>query len=224
MEPEGEKAPAPARSKKPDVALYVPKKRPEQGGALKEAPANPKPSSRDKAQTAGKPRTRPRYSDKSRKSNSKAKRDRGSSDLPNGDSEDRGAENKTEGPADNGGPHLGAQTEVGPVHSGTCSGPPASEVQGGRVVGEAGDSPGEEANQQSSLEQQEAEPEEESWDSLFNDNGDCLDPHLIEEVGQKIPYNGGGTKTGTTGGCNLKNNTITNGGLHQKKFGTTASQ
>lgn len=24
--------------------------------------------------------------------------------------------------------------------------------------------------------------EEESWDTLFNDDGDCLDPHLLEEV------------------------------------------
>lgn len=28
----------------------------------------------------------------------------------------------------------------------------------------------------------EKEEEEENWDSLFNDDGDCLDPHLMEEV------------------------------------------
>lgn len=29
---------------------------------------------------------------------------------------------------------------------------------------------------------QEENGEEESWDTLFNDDGDCLDPHLLEEV------------------------------------------
>ncbi|KAJ8284698.1 hypothetical protein COCON_G00035480 [Conger conger] len=184
MEPEGESTPTPAHSKKPDVALYVPKKRQEQGGAVKEAPANPKPSSRDKAQAAGKPRTRPRYSDKNRKNNNRAKKDRGGGDqtvtnaLPNGDLGEREAENKTDN-----------QTEGGPVHSGTLPVPEGeglsncspSEAPGGRADGEAAGS----SNQQSSLEQQEAEPEEESWDSLFNDNGDCLDPHLIEEISLK---------------------------------------
>nr|XP_020852470.1 coiled-coil domain-containing protein R3HCC1L isoform X2 [Phascolarctos cinereus] len=28
----------------------------------------------------------------------------------------------------------------------------------------------------------ESAPAEESWDSLFNDDGDCLDPHLLEEL------------------------------------------
>lgn len=30
--------------------------------------------------------------------------------------------------------------------------------------------------------QEEEEDAEENWDSLFNDDGDCLDPHLLEEV------------------------------------------
>nr|XP_006630620.1 PREDICTED: coiled-coil domain-containing protein R3HCC1L [Lepisosteus oculatus] len=30
-----------------------------------------------------------------------------------------------------------------------------------------------------------AEQEEDSWDVLFNDDGDCLDPHLLEEISQK---------------------------------------
>lgn len=29
---------------------------------------------------------------------------------------------------------------------------------------------------------QEEQEEEESWDTLFNDDGDCLEPHLLEEV------------------------------------------
>lgn len=29
---------------------------------------------------------------------------------------------------------------------------------------------------------QEDQDEEDSWDTLFNDDGDCLDPHLLEEV------------------------------------------
>lgn len=31
------------------------------------------------------------------------------------------------------------------------------------------------------------EEEGESWDTLFNDDGDCLDPHLIEEVNAWAP-------------------------------------
>lgn len=31
-------------------------------------------------------------------------------------------------------------------------------------------------------EEEEEEDEGENWDSLFNDAGDCLDPHLMEEV------------------------------------------
>ncbi|KAG5855286.1 coiled-coil domain-containing protein R3HCC1L [Anguilla anguilla] len=193
MEQEGERTPE--RSKKPDIALYVPKRRQEEGGPAKEAPSNPNPSSKDKAQAAGKPKGRPRYSDKGRKSNSKGKRDRGGKDgtatdaLSNGDAGQQGTEGAQ---AIDGGPRPGAQTEGGTgadVPSGTlsekdgeglqnCSDPSGSEAQGGGV----GSLPGEESSQQGSLEQQEPDPEEESWDTLFNDSGDCLDPHLIEEI------------------------------------------
>lgn len=33
--------------------------------------------------------------------------------------------------------------------------------------------------------QEEEEEEGESWDTLFNDDGDCLDPHLLEELSLK---------------------------------------
>ncbi|KAJ8365330.1 hypothetical protein SKAU_G00141610 [Synaphobranchus kaupii] len=211
MEQEGDRTPA--RSKKPDMALYVPKKRQEEGAPLKEAPANPNPSPRDKApaHAAGKPRSRPRYSDKGRKSNGRTKRERGGGEqaaatredgtaidtLPNGDS---GTKNETEGTQmDNGGSLLGPQTEVGLVHPGTgplsekegegeglrnCSGPPGVQAVG-EAGGSSGGSSGIETGQQSSLEQQEPEQDEDSWDTLFNDNGDCLDPHLIEEISLK---------------------------------------
>lgn len=32
------------------------------------------------------------------------------------------------------------------------------------------------------LEATSTQVEDESWDTLFNDDGDCLDPHLLEEV------------------------------------------
>ncbi|KAG9346140.1 hypothetical protein JZ751_007958 [Albula glossodonta] len=209
MEQEGEETPV--RSKKPDMARYIPKRRPYEGAPAKEPPGNRNPSQRDKtqAQAGSKPRTRPRYTDKSRKSNSKAKKDKGVGDLVqsadsvlNGDlrpgAEDSsngktGADSETQGiQAGDASSLLGTQTEVGPVQTRTgedapsgvlsgegeklknCGGPQGSEGPGVQPASEAGDSPGQET--------QEPEQEEESWDTLFNDSGDCLDPHLIEEI------------------------------------------
>ena len=34
----------------------------------------------------------------------------------------------------------------------------------------------------------EEKEEEESWDTLFNDEGDCLEPHLLEEVRNQTKF------------------------------------
>lgn len=37
-------------------------------------------------------------------------------------------------------------------------------------------------DQQMELEMATDEPEEESWDAIFDENGDCLNPELMKEV------------------------------------------
>lgn len=143
----------PTQSKKPSQALYVPKQR--LHGA------------KDKAHTQAevKPRPRPRYTDKARK-NAKNKKDKAGAakttaaigegdggDTQNGDSKPDLKEERLQ------------DAEV--VVNGL---PESTDVQ---------------ADVTSRLEAtslQEEKGEEESWDTLFNDDGDCLDPHLLEEV------------------------------------------
>ncbi|TKS69049.1 Coiled-coil domain-containing protein R3HCC1L [Collichthys lucidus] len=119
----------PPQSKRPSQALYVPKQR--------------LPGSKDKAQTQGevKPRPRPRYTDKARK-NAKNKKDKA-------------------GAADKGAPAAGEE-----LPDADCK-PDVKEewLQGTDVQEEPG--------------------EEESWDTLFNDDGDFLEPHLVEELAVK---------------------------------------
>ncbi|XP_036395109.1 coiled-coil domain-containing protein R3HCC1L [Megalops cyprinoides] len=192
MEQEGDRTPA-RGSKKPDMALYVPKGRQGGGGPRKEGQANPKDPSQ-------KPRTRPRYSDKNRRSNAKNKKEKGggakgpagddggaAESLSNGDSgpgkekgiEGKGdPENEAQGVGADRDTRVGAHTEAGP----DCPGGGA-QTEGNSPVSE--DTPKEEVGHHASPEQQEHEEEEDSWDTLFNDNGDCLDPHLIEELSMK---------------------------------------
>ncbi|XP_053188763.1 coiled-coil domain-containing protein R3HCC1L [Scomber japonicus] len=137
-----------SQSKKPSQALYVPKQR--------------LPASKDKAQTQGevKPRPRPRYTDKARK-NAKNKKDKAGaggktapiegehgSEVQNGESNPDVKEERLQ------------DTEVG------------SNEQPDSTSGVAASSP-------------EEKEEEESWDTLFNDEGDCLEPHLLEELALK---------------------------------------
>lgn len=121
--------------------------------------------SKEKAQTQGevKPRPRPRYTDKAKK-NAKNKKDKAGAAAKEATvgGEDGG---KTE----NGDPDVKEEqlqdTDV-PVN-----GQPDSTNVGADVT--------------SWLEEtspQEGEGEEESWDTLFNDDGDCLEPHLLKEV------------------------------------------
>ncbi|KAJ8404914.1 hypothetical protein AAFF_G00333010 [Aldrovandia affinis] len=175
MEQEGDRTPA--HSKKPDMERYIPKGQQDKGASPKEPPANPNPSPGDKAQAqaACKPRTRPRYSDKGRKSNSKVKRNKGANSLPNGDlgpsAEKADPEDEAQGIQTGDGGSL-LETEFGLDGPGTEGNVPLEVLS---------DSPGQETNQHMN-QRQEPEQAEESWDSLFNDNGDCLDPHLIEEI------------------------------------------
>lgn len=142
--------PPPPQSKRPSQALYVPKQR--------------LPGSKDKAQTQGevKPRPRPRYTDKARK-NAKNKKDKA-------------------GAADKGAPVAGEE-----LPDADCK-PDVKEewLQGTDVqVNGHSDSPDGVADAATRLEAtslQEEPGEEESWDTLFNDEGDFLDPHVVEEV------------------------------------------
>lgn len=141
------------QSKKPSQALYVPKQRLQ--------------SSKDKAQTQGevKPRPRPRYTDKARK-NAKNKKDKA------------GAANK--GAPDGG--VDGAEVQNGD------SDVKEERLNDSDVKVNNGQPDCVEADVASRLEAtaaQDGEEEEKSWDTLFNDDGDCLDPHLLEELAVK---------------------------------------
>lgn len=146
----------PSQSKKPSQALYVPKKR--------------LSDSKDKAQTQGegKPRPRPRYTDKSRK-NAKNKKDKA-------------------------GARQDDAPTVGEGGSETQEGGSKPDVEGDRLQDSDVQVNGHpnltrvEVDASSELEAknpQEEKGEEESWDTLFNDDGDCLDPHLHEELAVK---------------------------------------
>lgn len=141
------------QSKRPSQALYVPKQRVH--------------GSKDKAQTQEgvKPKPRPRYTDKAKK-NAKNKKDKATA-------------------ADKGAPVGG--DDGGEIQDGENK-PDVKEerLQDADVqVNGHSDSTSLEADVTSCLEAtslQEEQGEEESWDTLFNDDGDYLDPHLLEEV------------------------------------------
>lgn len=146
-------APTPPHPKRPSQALYVPKHRLH--------------GSKDKPQTqeGAKPRPRPRYTDKARK-NEKNKKDKATAaekasmvgggeagELQDGDNE----------------PDLKEEQLQDPELQARGHSDPASM----------------EADVALSLEAtalEDEEHEEGTWETLFNDDGDCLDPHLLEEV------------------------------------------
>lgn len=125
------------KSKRPNQALYVPKKQ-QQG-------------SKDKAQSTDgvKPRPRPRYTDKSRK-NVKNRKDKAAAAAAGGADGDV----KDEGPQE-------------------------AEAQ---VTSDSSSLAVEATAQLEAASPPEEQGAEESWDTLFDDDGDCLDPHLLEEV------------------------------------------
>ncbi|XP_041696895.2 coiled-coil domain-containing protein R3HCC1L [Coregonus clupeaformis] len=155
-------------SKKPDKSLYQPKKK--QDGP------------KDKAQTQGdgKPKPRPRYTDKARK-NAKNKKDKGGKTGGEGNGVLNG-EAKLEERVEGGG-------EKGPQNDGQAAtaNQEGDGVVGSRLEGGSESSPEREGGSREGIEEglQEEEEEEESWDALFDDEGECLDPHVLEELAIK---------------------------------------
>lgn len=171
--PETEPEPSvPPRTKKPEMAFYVPKRR--QG--------ENQPQSKEKPQSASdkKPKARPRYTDKARRYNSKGKKDKNTGDKketqddgctngegePNtkdGDEEkDETREEKAVGSKEDAGKGVACEDVNAPVHT-------TSELQ----------SAGTEQNLKNNEEEEE---KDDNWDSLFTDDGECLNPHLLQEV------------------------------------------
>lgn len=121
-------------------------------------------SPRDKTTPQGevKPRPRPRYTDKARK-NARNKKSQS------------GVDNTTSG----GGDAQKCDDDVKEI---------AERLQGAETQSkdqpEGTDTTAEDTSR---LEEtsQEQNGEEESWDTLFNDDGECLDPHVLEELSSK---------------------------------------
>lgn len=121
---------------------------------------------RPQAQGEVKPRPRPRYTDKAKK-NAKNKKDKAGA-------ADKGAPVGGE----DGGDSLNVDGMKPDVNEGQVE---DTDVQ----VNGHPDSANVEAHAASLLEAaslQDDEAEEDSWDTLFNDDGDCLDPQQLEEV------------------------------------------
>ncbi|XP_067258573.1 coiled-coil domain-containing protein R3HCC1L [Chanodichthys erythropterus] len=141
---EGSKTAPPARTKKPAMEIYVPKKR-----------------QAEKVEPKSKPR--PRYTDKARK-NKKDKTK--ATDTPNGevrqDNGGRGDGDKENQEKDESRDETDSTSRTMNAPEDTSS---ALEHEG--------------------MPKEEEEEEEENWDSLFNDDGDCLDPHLMDEMSLK---------------------------------------
>lgn len=179
------------RTKKPDKALYVPKSKPKDGGGDGQAGDNNQgPTNRNSKQTPAdkKGRPRPKYTDKAWKNNAKNKKHKSpkaDEEAPppaspivasegdpaqNGDCEDgeteRGNAEKSE-----------QQTTTTTVTEGKDSGESGSDGLSDRLTTSDTKAEGEGEGEA------EEEEEQESWDTLFNDDGECLDPHLLEEVG-----------------------------------------
>lgn len=137
---EGSKTAPPARTKKPAMEIYVPKKR-----------------QAEKVDPKSKPR--PRYTDKARK-NKKDKTK--ATETPNGevkqDNGGRGDGDKENQEKDESRHDMDSTSRTMNAPEDTSS---ALEHEGMP---------------------KEEDEEGENWDSLFNDDGDCLDPNLMEEV------------------------------------------
>ncbi|XP_056097070.1 coiled-coil domain-containing protein R3HCC1L [Rhinichthys klamathensis goyatoka] len=149
-------APA-ARTKKPTMEIYVPKKRQAE-----------KIDPKDKPQTGDdkKSRPRPRYTDKARKN----KKDKAKATEPL-----NGEVKQDEGPEVGDKENLNKQDESIDITARTMNVPDT------RSALEHEEMPEEEEEE----EEEEEDEEGENWDSLFNDDGDCLDPNLMEEMSLK---------------------------------------
>lgn len=149
---EGSKTSAAPRTKKPTMEVYVPKKR-----------QTEKTDPQEKPHTADdkKSRPRPRYTDKARKSKKdKAKaveNQNGEVKQGNGGTKEGDEENLNENNED----HTDIPSET---------------------VNTNNDDPKTAEDEEIPKEEEEEENTADNWDSLFNDDGDCLDPNLLEEV------------------------------------------
>lgn len=148
---------APARDKKPDMAFYVPKGQ----------QAGNRPQSKEKPQSGSdkKPKGRPRYTDKARRYNSKTKKDKSEGDKK--DTGDSGFTNGQDRPS----PREGGQKENAEQ----------------RVTSEDLDTITHKTSELKTTEternpEEEEQKEDDNWDSLFTDDGECLNPELLEEV------------------------------------------
>ncbi|ROL52026.1 Coiled-coil domain-containing protein R3HCC1L [Anabarilius grahami] len=143
---EGSKTAPPARTKKPAMEIYVPKKR-----------------QAEKVDPKSKPR--PRYTDKARK-NKKDKTK--ATETPNGevkqDDGGQGDGDKENQEKDESRDDMRSTSRTMNAPEDTSS---ALEHEG------------------MPKEEEEEDEEGENWDSLFNDDGDCLDPNLMEEMSLK---------------------------------------
>ncbi|XP_060755141.1 coiled-coil domain-containing protein R3HCC1L isoform X2 [Neoarius graeffei] len=164
---EGEPKPsAPSRTKKPDMAIYVPK------GRKGENP----PQSREKPQSAGdkKPKGRPRYTDKARRYNSKNKKDKSGGDKK--ETQDDGVTNGEEEPSVKEGDETWVEKEHAKQR--VSSEDVSTTTDTTSKLKTAGTEP-----------EQNQEEEGDNWDALFTDDGECLNPHLLEEISQKAGHN-----------------------------------
>ncbi|XP_062399019.1 coiled-coil domain-containing protein R3HCC1L [Sardina pilchardus] len=197
QEPQGDCKPSDApRTKKPDQAIYVPKRQQKEGDGQigdNQAPKNqPKNKAVDK-----KGRPRPRYTDKAWKNNNKNKKDKGggkpktdessvsggdsAASVQNGDCNDCEKEQVNV-------EKDGAEVQQQQQQQQTTEEQSNSEVATSEVSVGAGDRLTTSDPKASGEEEKEEEDEEEqeSWDTLFDDEGECLDPHLVGELADKL--------------------------------------
>ncbi|XP_043102808.1 coiled-coil domain-containing protein R3HCC1L [Puntigrus tetrazona] len=151
----GSETAAPARTKKPAMEIYVPKKRQVE-----------KVEKMEKLQAGGdkKSRPRPRYTDKARKN----KKDKAKApESPNGEVK------REDGDKENLNMHTEKEEES------------REDVDGVSRTMNTPEDTGSALERDGVPKEEEEEDEGENWDSLFNDDGDCLDPHLMEEMSLK---------------------------------------
>lgn len=145
--------PTSSQSKRPSQPLYTPKQRLQ--------------SSKDKAQPQGevKHRPRPKYTDKARKNARNKKSQAGAAERTTSEEGESSSNTQNDDSKldDDAGRLQGAEMQC-------AEGPELTDVK------EDVSSRLEEASLM------EENGEEDSWDTLFNDDGECLEPHLLEEL------------------------------------------
>nr|XP_055060188.1 LOW QUALITY PROTEIN: coiled-coil domain-containing protein R3HCC1L [Misgurnus anguillicaudatus] len=152
---EASKTTASTRTKKPTMDLYVPKKR-----------QTEKTDPQEKHHTADdkKSRPRPRYTDKARKS----KKDKAKA------GENQNGEVK----------QVNAGTKEGDEENSKENNEGHTDIPSETVNTNINDDPKTADDEEIPKEEEEEEEEDtaDNWDSMFNDDGDCLEPNLLEEM------------------------------------------